>query len=97
MQNEPNFKNDQMLVTAYYRSIYGNFRTFYRPKNEPKRTQFEPKTNPIYRTPKMNVSDYITKEYEIFWPPTRRENKANQSQFKANSNPKRTQFTERQK
>jgi len=46
MQNEPNLKNDQMRVTAYYRSAYGNFLTFFRPKNEPKRTQNEPNFSP---------------------------------------------------
>jgi len=42
MQNEPNFKNARIYISAYNTSGYINFQLISRPKNEPKRTQNEP-------------------------------------------------------
>jgi len=46
MQNEPNFKIDQINVSACNKRDYGIFRILLRPKNEPKRTQFKPNFEP---------------------------------------------------
>ncbi len=46
MQNEPNFKNTEMIVTACNISSYDNLIAFFRPKNEPKRSQNEPNFSP---------------------------------------------------
>jgi len=46
LQNEPNFRNDQMNVTSLLVRSNDDFPTFYRPKNEPKRTQKEPNFRP---------------------------------------------------
>jgi len=46
MQNKANFKNDQMPVTAYYRSGYGNYGLIFRRKNKAKQSQFKPNFSP---------------------------------------------------
>ncbi len=46
MQNEPNFKNDQIDITARSIYSYGNLIAFSRPQNEAKRTQNEPNFSP---------------------------------------------------
>jgi len=46
MQNEPNFKNTELIVTTCNINSYGIFRHLFRPKNEPKRTQNEPNFSP---------------------------------------------------
>ncbi len=42
LQNEPNFKNDQMNVSACNKVGYGNFQSLFRRKNEAKQSQFKP-------------------------------------------------------
>jgi len=46
MQNKANFKNDQMPVTAYYRSGYVNLWPRRRRKNKAKQSQFKPNFSP---------------------------------------------------
>ncbi len=46
MQNEPNFKIDQIDASAYYRNGYGIFKLLFRRNNEAKRTQNEPNFSP---------------------------------------------------
>jgi len=46
LQNEPNFKNEQIYISPCNKSNYGNFLAFFRLKNEPKRTQNEPNFSP---------------------------------------------------
>ncbi len=46
MQNEPNFKIDQINTSTCKTNGYGNFLTFFLRKNEPKRTQNEPNFGP---------------------------------------------------
>jgi len=46
MQNEPNLKNYEMIVTTCITNSYGNLIAFSCQKNEPKRTQNEPNFSP---------------------------------------------------
>jgi len=80
MQNEPNFLNAQIDISACIRSGYDIFSNFSCPKNEPKRTQNEPKL----QNDEMSVTTYITKEYEIFRPFSSRKNKAKRTQNEPN-------------
>jgi len=84
MQNEPNFKNDQIYTSACIIDGYGNFPTFFRRKNEPKRTQNEPKLQKA----KMNVSTSKTKVYDNFRAFCRAENKPKRTQNEPNFEPK---------
>jgi hypothetical protein len=52
MQNEPKFRKSQMNVTGLLTRKYDKMDTWSIRKNEPKRTQNEPKTNPNSKRPK---------------------------------------------
>jgi len=52
------------------------------------KTQYEIMQNKAnFKNVQTDISAYMTKDYAIFRPSSRRKNKANQSQFKPNSNP----------
>jgi hypothetical protein len=52
MQNEPKFRKSQMNLTDLFTREYEQKDTWSNRKNEPKRTQNEPKTNPNSKRPK---------------------------------------------
>ncbi len=67
MQNEPKSRKVKLNVTKVLTTDYEQMDTWSIRKNEPKRTQNEPKrtqNEPKLQKAKMNVTLYITKEYE---------------------------------
>jgi hypothetical protein len=77
MQNEPKFPKSQMNVTKALTTNYENKDTW---STREKRTQNEPKTNPIkanLQKAEMNVNKVFTKEYENKLNWAIYENKAN--------------------
>jgi len=60
MQNEPNFKNDQIYISPCIKNTYGNLIAFSRPKNEPKRTQNEPNFGPKLGSFSPNLASFFT-------------------------------------
>ena len=60
MQNKPNSLNVQIYINIYDTPDYKNFIPLAGYKNKPNQTQFKPKTNPISKMLKMNVSQIIT-------------------------------------
>jgi len=71
MQNEPNFHRGKNEPNPIYKK---GLRKFYTPSHNEKRTQNEPKTNPICEKPKMNLNFYSTKDYENIPLPQAHEN-----------------------
>ncbi len=59
MQDKPNYKNIEIGVSSFQKSKY-EILTAWRGK---KQTQFKANTNPIAKSPKMNVSIYYKKVY----------------------------------
>jgi hypothetical protein len=90
MQNEPKFRKSQMNVNRVLTRDYDKLDTWSIRKNEPKRTQTNPKrtqNEPKFKKAKMNATSIITKGYENKSNWAICENEPNQSQNKPNTNP----------
>ena len=67
MQNEPKFRKSQMNVNEVIIMDYEQLDTWSIGKNEPKRTQTNPKrtqNEPNFKKAEMNVTNLLTKDYE---------------------------------
>jgi len=74
-----------MNVNPYNTKAYENNHNWTLGENKPNQTQFKPKTNPIFKIPKMNVSTYYTMVYN-------KKTAFRRIQNKPKSKPKQTQL-----
>ena len=71
LQNEPNYKIGEILVSAYNMNSYGNLIAFYRPKNKAKRTQNEPNFElklGLFFQNKPNLTMFMNRYWLCFSP-----------------------------
>jgi len=81
LQNKANSQNEKMFVTSFNTTRYVKLDTWLDGKTKPIQTQFKPKTNPIIKVRKMNVSFCLTRKYDENSPGCLPKNKPNQTQF----------------
>jgi hypothetical protein len=84
MQNKPNVKYVKINISPYMTTKYVKMDTWLSWKNKPNQTQFKPKTNPISKMPKMNVTIYYKKDYSNKTANRRIQNKPNSKPNKPN-------------
>jgi len=87
LQNKPNFKYAQINLNSFITSKYVKLDNWLNWKTKPIQTQFKAKTNPIAKSPKMNVKPCNIMKYKKFLRLLDQKNKANSNPIQTQTKP----------